>query len=115
MSGQGAVAIRRGYPPHICKMAAFSPDLAALRASKRREAFSGFPKPLELPNEANFSGCWRIWSGLRDNVLGTKVCHFVTWLRFAKNGFVWGVPDTKEGLWDEVEPRLRPSARPQFI
>ncbi len=24
-------------------------------------------------------------------MLEVKVCHFVTWLRLSKNGFVWGV------------------------
>jgi hypothetical protein len=52
--------------------------------SGRGDGPGGPPKYVILQNEANFSGCWRIWSGLRDKVLATQVCHFVTWLRFAK-------------------------------
>jgi hypothetical protein len=35
-------------------LAAFSPDHAALRASKRRDAFSGFPKTLDFAKRSQF-------------------------------------------------------------
>ena len=35
-------------------------------------------------------------------VLGVKVCHFVTWLRFAKIGFIWGFWPIRRGFeWGE--------------
>ena len=49
------------------------------------------PGYVKLPNKANFSECWTMWISLRDNVLEVQVCHFVTWLCFAKIGFVLGV------------------------
>jgi len=41
----------------------------------------GAPIYVILPNEANFSKCFDLWSSLRDNVLGVEVGQFVTWLR----------------------------------
>jgi hypothetical protein len=34
--------------------------------------------------------CCMMWIRLMDNVLASKVCHFVTWLHFSGNGFVCG-------------------------
>jgi hypothetical protein len=48
----------------------------------------GAPIYVKLPNEANFLECWTVWIGLRDKMLVVQVCHFVTWLCFAGNGFV---------------------------
>lgn len=54
-SGQASPPYREAGYRNV-KLAACSPNHAALRASKQREAISGFPKPLNLPNEANFPG-----------------------------------------------------------
>jgi hypothetical protein len=39
-----------------------------------------------------------MWITLRDKMLVVKVCHFVTWLCFAKIGFVSGVYDARVAL-----------------
>jgi len=48
-----------------------------------------------------------MWIGLGDNVLEARVGHFVTWLRFAGNGFVC----QKMALFDSTQaPSRRPSS-----
>jgi len=72
-------------PDHAgCAVRTHSARLVGLgfRASKRRDAFSGLPKPLELQNEANFPGYWISWIHLKVNKLERQLRHFVAWLRF---------------------------------
>ncbi len=58
-----------------------------------------------------FLGCCTFWISLRDKWLEMQVCHFVAWLRFAKNGFVrgyWGRSDGHyEGIWGQLRRRHR--------
>ena len=85
-----------------------SPDNVGRRPALRRSAATTGSGPLIPPiyvilqNEANFLECFNLWIGLRDKKLEVQVCHFVTWLRFAKIGFVCGVvaplSSSREGL-----------------
>ena len=66
-------------------------DGAALSAGKRRgQKKEPPPQYVILPNEANVLEFCEMWISLMDSWLEPQVCHFVTWLRFAKIGFVWG-------------------------
>jgi hypothetical protein len=76
-----------------------TPHLNPLPQGARRQAGGG-PQYVKLPNEANFWRCWRLWMWLTDRGLGGVLGQFVTWLRFAGIGFVWGggaLPVTKSG------------------
>jgi len=65
------------------------------------------PVYLILPNEANFSECWRVWIGLRDKVLGVQMCHFDTWLRLSKRSQNWVRFGPSRLLWRAVDAGFR--------